>query len=212
MGDRRHRCVAVGFAARLPRRSTSPPTPSFGAILGVAIGLIAFRWFTPNDVFPVTYRRGKAAHLDVGGRRGEAIATAVKDQLGYRGDRGEAGRAGGIGRIDALAHARRTTRASDEERYLFAKLYAKNHVRADRWYKLGRTILYGKLEDETPFQTVRRFVEYEDYTLRLMDDVGLPVPRALRDRRDHAGARVHDRDGVLRRTPSRSATPRSTTT
>ena len=45
----------------------------FGAILGVAIGLTAFRWFAPNDVFPVSYRRGKAAHLDVGGRRGEAI-------------------------------------------------------------------------------------------------------------------------------------------
>ena len=28
-----------------------------------------------------------------------------------------------------------------------------NHVRADRWYKMGRTILYGRLEDEAPFQT-----------------------------------------------------------
>ena len=33
-----------------------------------------------------------------------------------------------------------------------------NHVRADRWYKLGRTILYGRLEDEAPFQSVRRLV------------------------------------------------------
>ena len=41
-----------------------------------------------------------------------------------------------------------------------------NHVRADRWYKLGRTILYGRLEDEAPFQSVRRLVEYEDYALR----------------------------------------------
>ena len=31
----------------------------FGAVLGVAIGLTAFRWFTPNDVFPVTYRQGQ---------------------------------------------------------------------------------------------------------------------------------------------------------
>jgi tRNA A-37 threonylcarbamoyl transferase component Bud32 len=61
--------------------------------------------------------------------------------------------------------------------HLFAKVYAKNHVRADRWYKLGRTILYGGLEDETPFRTVRRFVEYEDYTLRLMYQEGLPSPR-----------------------------------
>jgi tRNA A-37 threonylcarbamoyl transferase component Bud32 len=51
-------------------------------------------------------------------------------------------------------------------------------VRADRWYKLGRTILYGALEDEASFQTVRRFVQYEDYTLRLMQDMKLPVPAA----------------------------------
>jgi len=29
-----------------------------------------------------------------------------------------------------------------------AKLYTKGHVRADRWYKLWRRILYGSLEDE----------------------------------------------------------------
>jgi serine/threonine-protein kinase RIO1 len=62
------------------------------------------------------------------------------------------------------------------QHYVFAKLYAKSHVRADRWYKLGRSILYGRLEDETPFTTVRRFVEYEDYALRLMYQEGLPAP------------------------------------
>src|SRR5207249_2469177 len=61
--------------------------------------------------------------------------------------------------------------------YLFAKRYAKSHVRADRWYKMGRSILYGALEDEYPFQSVRRFVEYEDYTLRMMWDLGIPTPR-----------------------------------
>ena len=66
--------------------------------------------------------------------------------------------------------------AGEPDSYVFAKLYAKSHVRADRWYKLGRMILYGSLEDETSFQTVRRFVQYEDYTLRLMQDVKLPVP------------------------------------
>ena len=64
------------------------------------------------------------------------------------------------------------------ERSIFAKLYARSHVRADRWYKLGRTILYGSLEDETPFQTVRRFVEYEDYALRLLGEEGFPTPQA----------------------------------
>ena len=72
-------------------------------------------------------------------------------------------------KVDATEH--------EPERYVFAKLYAKSHVRADRWYKLGRTILYGALEDEKPFQSVRRFVEYEDYTLRLLHELGLPVPR-----------------------------------
>jgi serine/threonine protein kinase len=50
-----------------------------------------------------------------------------------------------------------------------------NHLRADRWYKTGRTILYGRLEDEAPFQSVRRLVQYEDYTLRLMRDSGIPT-------------------------------------
>ena len=65
------------------------------------------------------------------------------------------------------------------EQSIFAKLYAKNHVRADRFYKLGRTMLYGRLEDETPFGTVRRFVEYEDYTLRLLGEKGFSTPEPL---------------------------------
>jgi signal transduction histidine kinase len=62
--------------------------------------------------------------------------------------------------------------AGNPDTYLFGKLYAMNHVRADRWYKLGRTILYGRLEDEAPFQNVRRLVEYEDHMLRMLRDVG----------------------------------------
>jgi tRNA A-37 threonylcarbamoyl transferase component Bud32 len=63
------------------------------------------------------------------------------------------------------------------ERYVFAKLYTKGHVRADRWYKLGRTILYGTLEDEAPFQTVERLAEYEDYALRLVREAGVRTAR-----------------------------------
>ena len=63
------------------------------------------------------------------------------------------------------------------EQYLFAKLYTKGHVRADRWYKLGRTLLYGSLEDESPFKTVRRLVTYEDYALRLLQDIGIRTAR-----------------------------------
>src|SRR5262249_515700 len=61
--------------------------------------------------------------------------------------------------------------------YLFAKLYTKGHVRADRWYKLWRTIQFGRLEDESPFQTVRRLAEYEDHMLRLLRDAGVRAPR-----------------------------------
>ena len=45
--------------------------------------------------------------------------------------------------------------------------------------QLSRLMLFGRLEDETPFKTVRRFVEYEDYTLRLLGEYGFPTPRPL---------------------------------
>ena len=168
--------LGVVILARLYLAADSPSAAGFGAILGVAVGLTAFRWFTPNDIFPVTYKRSKAAHLDVSGIRGAAIEKAVADQLGLVVVGTKPVGLTGSGGSTPL---RLRVAASDgrPERYLFAKLYAKNHVRADRWYKLGRTILYGALEDETPFTTVRRFVEYEDYALRLLFDLGLPVPK-----------------------------------
>jgi tRNA A-37 threonylcarbamoyl transferase component Bud32 len=168
--------LTVAGVARISLGSDHVTDAVLGAVLGVAIGLTAFRWFTPNDIFPVTYGSGKSAHLDVGGRRGKAIVTAVKDQLGYGVLEVKPVGLAGSGGSTPL-RLRVTEEGTGAEHLLFAKLYAKNHVRADRWYKLGRAVLYGKLEDETPFQTVRRFVEYEDYTLRLMEDFGLPVPR-----------------------------------
>jgi hypothetical protein len=61
---------------------------------------------------------------------------------------------------------------------LFGKILSTNHVRADRWYRIGRTILYGRLEDETSFSSVRRLIAYEDYALRLLDDEGFKVARS----------------------------------
>ncbi|TML00442.1 MAG: hypothetical protein E6G40_06110, partial [Actinobacteria bacterium] len=150
-----------------------PGDALYGVVLGVAIPLTAFRFFTPNEVFPVTYRKGKAAHLDVSGRRGQAIRDAVRDQLGLTVLEIKPVGLEGAGGSTPL----RLKVQGDPDTYLFAKLYAKSHVRADRWYKLWRTILYGALEDEASFQNVRRFVEYEDYTLRLMKDTGVPVPK-----------------------------------
>ena len=141
--------------------------------LGVAIPVSAFRFFTPNEVFPVAYRRGNTAHVDVTGRRGEAIRQGVRDQVGFT--------VTGITPVGLASSAGSTplrlrTEGGPQE-YLFAKLYTKGHVRADRWYKIWRTILYGSLEDEHPFQTVRRLAEYEDYALRLLQDAGIAVPR-----------------------------------
>jgi len=162
-------------AARLYLAVDHPTDAAFGAIFGVTVGVVAFRWFAPADVFPVSYGRGKAAHLDVGGRRGEAIVAAVGRQLDLEVlDLKPVGLEGSGGSTPLRLRV-----AGDDGRpdgYLFAKLYAQSHVRADRWYKLGRTILYGALEDEARFTSVRRFVEYEDYTLRLLQDLDLPSP------------------------------------
>src|SRR5205823_4407665 len=54
---------------------------------------------------------------------------------------------------------------------------ARSHLRADRWYKLGRELRYGRLEDEKPFHTVRRLVQQEDYALHKLHLAGLPTPR-----------------------------------
>ena len=55
----------------------------YGWILAAAVAELAFRWLVPEDVFPVTFRKsGTAAHLDLGGERGEAIVRAMRDQLG----------------------------------------------------------------------------------------------------------------------------------
>jgi hypothetical protein len=144
-----------------------------GVALAVTVPLTAFRLFTPNDVFPVTYRRSKTAHLDVGGARGEAIRRAVRDQLGLMVIALEPVGLEGSGGSTPL----KLTVAGDPDVRLFGKLLAMNHVRADRWYKLGRQILYGRLEDEAPFHSVQRLVEHEDYALRVLSDADIPTAR-----------------------------------
>jgi tRNA A-37 threonylcarbamoyl transferase component Bud32/membrane-associated phospholipid phosphatase len=145
----------------------------FGVALGVAIPVTAFRFFTPNEVFPVVYRRGRTAHVDVTGKRGEAIRAAVSDQLGLTVlEIKPVGLESSAGSTPLRLHVEG---APDE--YVFAKLYTKGHVRADRMYKIWRAIAYGSLEDEKPFQTVRRLAEYEDHMLRLLRDVGIRTAR-----------------------------------
>jgi membrane-associated phospholipid phosphatase len=146
----------------------APTDALVGLIIGVSVPLAAFRWFTPDEVFPVSYRRGRSAHLDLGGERGRAIRQALEDQLGLiAGEVKPFGLAGSGGSTPM-----RITCQGDN--VLFGKLYARSHLRADRWYKLGRELLYGRLEDEKPFNGVRRLVQQEDYALRLIRDAGLP--------------------------------------
>jgi membrane-associated phospholipid phosphatase/tRNA A-37 threonylcarbamoyl transferase component Bud32 len=165
--------VALAGLARVALGLDAPTDVLLGAVIGVTVPLLAYRWFTPNEAFPVTYRRGRTAHLDVGGARGQAIRKALSDQLGLEiEDVKPFGLSGSAGSTPL-----RITVKGDPPTILFGKLYARNHLRSDRWYKLGRELLYGRLEDEKPFHTVRRLVQQEDYALHKLHLAGLPTPR-----------------------------------
>jgi tRNA A-37 threonylcarbamoyl transferase component Bud32 len=168
--------ITLVAAARMALGVDAPTDVLVGVGVGVTIPLLLFRRFTPNEVFPVAYRRGRSAHLDISGLRGEAIRRALKDQLGVMvlevepfGERYSA----------SCTPLRIQVQGDPQASYLFAKLYARSHLRSDRWYKLGRELLYGRLEDEKPFNSVWRLVAQEDYALRLLRDAGLPVPKPL---------------------------------
>jgi tRNA A-37 threonylcarbamoyl transferase component Bud32 len=165
--------IALAATAHLHLGIEAPTDVLVGVAIGVAIPLLGFRLFAPSQVFPVSYRRGRSAHLDVGGARGQAIRQALQDQLGLVVDEVEPfGLAGSAGSTPL-----RITVKGDPPTTLFGKLYARSHLRADRWYKLGRELLYGRLEDEKPFNTVRRLVQQEDYALQKLYLAGLPTPR-----------------------------------
>jgi tRNA A-37 threonylcarbamoyl transferase component Bud32 len=164
--------VVLAGLARVALGLDAPTDVLLGAVIGVAIPLLAFRWFTPNEVFPITYRRGSSAHLDIGGKRGQAIRRALQDQLGLIVEEVKPfGLAGSAGSTPLRIKVK-----GDPPSVLFGKLYARSHLRSDRWYKLGRELLYGRLEDEKAFNTVGRLVQQEDYALRLLRDAGLPTP------------------------------------
>src|SRR5512133_625565 len=164
--------ITLVALARMGLGVDAPTDVLVGVGIGVTIPLLLYRRFTPNEVYPVTYRHGRAAHLDVGGARGQAIRRALADQLGLVATEikpfGLSGSAGST--------PLRITVQGDPPRVLFGKLYAQSHLRSDRWYKLGRELLYGRLEDEKPFNTVRRLVQQEDYALHKLHAAGLPSP------------------------------------
>ena len=172
--------VALTAASRLYLAQDHPSDVVAAVVLGVAAPLAAFRLCTPNEVYPVRYTRGRPAHLDVSGARGTAIVRALQDQLGLVATEVTPfGLAGSGGSTPLRITVAADPGHSDSVSAVFGKLYAITHVRSDRFYKLGRTLLYGRLEDEKPFHSVRRLVQYEDYVLRVLFDAGLPVPQPL---------------------------------
>jgi hypothetical protein len=158
--------------SRILLASSYPSAALYGAVLGAVVVEIVFAWLAPAGAFPVSYRSGgNAAHLDLSGPRSAAVALAMRQQLAIEVvdvvSFGDEGSGGSTPLLMTTAEGPR----------IFGKILATNHVRSDRWYRIARTIMYGKLEDEAPFGTVRRLIEYEDYALRLLDDDGVRVAR-----------------------------------
>lgn len=139
------------------------PSDGFaGVTVGIAFVLLLFRTGAPEKVFPIAYRTGNTAHLDVTGARGRAIRRALQRQLGVEiTDIQPVGLEGSAGSTPL-----RIQQKNGPD--LFAKLYARSHLRSDRSYKLFRTLMYGRLEDEQHFTSVRRLIQHEDYMLHVM--------------------------------------------
>jgi tRNA A-37 threonylcarbamoyl transferase component Bud32/membrane-associated phospholipid phosphatase len=177
-GRLRHR-VEAGFVAvlalvglsRVYLATDHPSDVLFAGLLSAMVMVVFFRVLAPEPAFPVVYKRGRSAHLTLDEPRLEAIRVAVAEQLGFEVTGVKpVGLAGSAGSTPV-----RLTVTDQPPGRIFAKIYAKTHLRSDRWYKLGREILYGRMEDETSFRSVRQLVEYEDYLMRVMRDSGVPV-------------------------------------
>ena len=148
--------------------------PSYGlASFGLAylLGIAGYRLACPDATFPVRYGGGRSAHLALDDERVATIEGTLAEQMGLRVLDVEPfglGESGGSTPMRILVDSERPI-------WLFGKLYAEQHLRADRLYKIGRSLLYGRLEDEFGFSSVRRLVQNEDYYLRVFRDVGAPV-------------------------------------
>ena len=163
--------VALAGLGRVALGAEAPSDVLVGVVIGVTIPRCLVPPFTPTEVFPISYRR--APGRPPGRHRPRAaIRQGLEDQSAWPSPRSRLfGLAGSAG-----STLLRITVEGDPPGHLFGKLYARSHLRADRWYKLGRELLYGRLEDEKPFNTVRRLVQQEDYALRPCRDAGLPTP------------------------------------
>jgi tRNA A-37 threonylcarbamoyl transferase component Bud32 len=160
-------CVTLLASAQVYLGVEHPSDPLPAATLGVAAPLVLYLLVAPEHAFPIVYGGGTRAHLDVAGSRGEIIRVALSRQLGIEATAIEpTGLAGSAGSTPL-----RIDRAEGPP--VFGKLYASTHLRSDRSYKLGRALLYGRLEDEQHFNSVRHLVQHEDYMLHVAQRVGI---------------------------------------
>jgi hypothetical protein len=129
--------VIVGLlvVARAYAAIDHPSDDAAALVTGAALPLVALRLLTPEEVFPVVYKRGVRAHLDVTGARGAAIRTAMARQLGVHVTTVEPAFL-----KESAGSTPLRIRTAEPEGELFGKLYAATHLWADRWYKLGRTV------------------------------------------------------------------------
>jgi membrane-associated phospholipid phosphatase len=75
--------VVLVALSRLYLAADYPVNVVYAAVFSWVLTETLFRWFVPDESFPVSYRRGgNAAHLDLGGVRGEAVKRAMADQVG----------------------------------------------------------------------------------------------------------------------------------
>jgi len=160
----------VVVLARAVLGTTYPLAGLYSVLLGFAVAVVAFGWLAPEASFPVSYRRGgTGAHLDLAGSRTTAVIDAMRDQLGIEVTAVRSFGEEGSGGSTPLLMIR------EGGGHVFGKILANSHVRSDRWYRIVRTIMYGRLEDETSFSSVRKLIAYEDYALRLLEDDGFRV-------------------------------------
>jgi tRNA A-37 threonylcarbamoyl transferase component Bud32 len=167
--------MAPLVASRLYLGLDDPSNVVVSLVLGMALPVLGFRFLVPNEAFPIAYGKGRKRTLTA--QQVAAIETAAATYLGWRVREVRALRPPGSAGSTPLL-LRLDPRVGDAPAEVFAKLYSLAHLRADRWYKLGRAIRYGRLEDEAPFGSVRQLVEHEDYLVRVADAGGLPVPRS----------------------------------
>lgn len=146
------------------------------AAIGAGIVFGVTRLLVPHERHPVVYRLGESAHLPLDQVRRDAIRTAMDAQLGMRVQSVELfGAEGSAGSTPLRITLDPQDDGPDE---VFAKLLARQHLRSDRTYKFVRLLQHGKLENESPFTTVRQLVEYEDHMTRVLRDAGVRVPRS----------------------------------